>query len=175
MKGLRLLGSYVWQFYLPKLPFMQTLHFGIPGEKPVHTLWVVRFWADFGWLTVTLPDWIYTLIARVSAIGFVLVAVALYRERKTVMRRIPEILVCLAAVAAMIVLVHRLFFPGSLGQMAEQGRYLFPVIGVFGAAIAGACLSAGRRYGTVLAVAAVSGVLALNAVSIGEVARQFFS
>lgn len=173
--NLRLFGSYAWQFYLPKLPFMQTLHFGIPGEDPAFTLWIKRLWGDFGWLTIELPSWVYDVIRSATLAILALACVALYRERGVVRDRIPEILVCLAAVAAIIVLVHRLFFPGSLGQMAEQGRYLFPVIGVLGAAIAGACLAAGRRYGTVLAVAAVAGVLALNAASIGEVARQFFT
>src|SRR5262249_20594885 len=53
---LRQLASYVWQFYLPRLPFMDP---SIGGTYAVQDAWVRTFIGSFGSLEIEFPRWIY--------------------------------------------------------------------------------------------------------------------
>ena len=50
----RLLLSYVWQFYLPRLPFQSDVFPG-PNSLPLDAIWLQGAWGSFGWLEVDLP------------------------------------------------------------------------------------------------------------------------
>ena len=74
---LLLLASYLWQFYLPKLPFMQDFT-GFP-PLPVYDLWIKQAWAAFGSLEVQLPEPVYLVLALLTATVLVASLVALVR------------------------------------------------------------------------------------------------
>ena len=71
--------SYLWQVFLPRLPFMSDLH---PQKLPAFDIYVERGWAAFGWYAVKFPQWVYVLIALALLAGFALCAVAAWRERR---------------------------------------------------------------------------------------------
>ena len=49
--------DYLWQFYLPKLPFQSNVP-AIP-RLPVYDIWLKGGWAAFGWLEVRFPNPVY--------------------------------------------------------------------------------------------------------------------
>jgi 4-amino-4-deoxy-L-arabinose transferase-like glycosyltransferase len=50
--------SYLWQFYLPRLPFMKLSP--LEGTSAAYRIWIGSGIGQFGWLTVLLPRWVYT-------------------------------------------------------------------------------------------------------------------
>ncbi len=62
--------SYLWQFYLPRLPFMT--RFRTTPQLPVYEQWLRQLTGGFGWLDVSLPNWLYPA----AAITFGVLAIA---------------------------------------------------------------------------------------------------
>lgn len=51
---IRTFGSYLWQFYLPPLPWQE--RFSGLGDLPLWHVWHKTSWGAFGWLEVEFPD-----------------------------------------------------------------------------------------------------------------------
>ena len=49
-------ASYMWQFYLPRLPFMHTVYF---ETYQLRDIWFNGFIGQFGWLDFRFPHWVY--------------------------------------------------------------------------------------------------------------------
>ena len=72
--NLREFGSYVWQFYLPRLPFQTP--FPLPGNGlPLYDVWLKQAWGSYGWLEVNLPGFLYAALTAVT-VGVVALALA---------------------------------------------------------------------------------------------------
>jgi 4-amino-4-deoxy-L-arabinose transferase-like glycosyltransferase len=128
------LASYVWQFYLPRLPSMTP--FKPSGGLPLYDVWVTEGWGAFGWLTVRLPNWLYPILASITGIVAVLTAAVLSRLRG---RLRWELLAFFAATALCLfgglhLTEYRSLISGN-GSVI-QGRYALPLIGLFGLAVA---------------------------------------
>ena len=54
-------GSYLWQYYLPRLPFQTDFQTPFRGY-PLLQVWIKQGWASFGWLEVKFPDWVYRVL-----------------------------------------------------------------------------------------------------------------
>lgn len=157
--------DYLWQFYLPGSLFSVVQGFGVPGESPAYSLWVVRLWGNFGWLDVRLPEKLYLMI---TASYFVIGALCFYAFIKywnKVKRKLPEIIIGLLYIIILTAAIHRAFYPGCPNCMGEQGRYLLPAVPIIAIAIASACMAFGKKYSKVAAVAAASGMVSLNLIS----------
>jgi 4-amino-4-deoxy-L-arabinose transferase-like glycosyltransferase len=50
--------DYLWQFYLPRLPFMPVAK--LQSYLPAFFTWTAQGLGDFGFVSVPLPQWIYT-------------------------------------------------------------------------------------------------------------------
>ena len=48
--------SYLWQVFLPPLPFMTDLHV---ETFPFFHIYVERVWGAFGWIALLFPRWVY--------------------------------------------------------------------------------------------------------------------
>jgi hypothetical protein len=126
--------SYLWQFYLPKLPGQ------IPGPYKDHHylpswwVWIETGIGRFGWLTTPMPQWSYRL-------GFwALVAIALVATFGFLRRRRDEFPVAAALLVAALAYVLLLHMSEVLllinhGGLLLQGRYLFPIIPLFEAVL----------------------------------------
>jgi hypothetical protein len=127
-------ASYVWQFYLPRLPFMND---SIGPDYGVQGAFVDTFYGVFASLEVRWSPLVYQLLAAASLIGLVALITTLVRARAT----LPKDLLALL-VAAPLVLVAALHFAAYRNLQLDPenpvivGRYLFPVIPVFGVAVA---------------------------------------
>jgi Predicted membrane protein (DUF2142) len=145
--------SYLWQVFLPRLPGQST---AFPDFYPGWQLWLKGFFGKFGWTVVNYAEWAYRLAALVLGIVAALALRTLVRRRALVRERLPELVGYAAMAAGLLLLIGmvalRGFAPGVQG--AIQGRYLLPLLPLFGALLALAVRGAGR-WGRAVGVALV--------------------
>jgi hypothetical protein len=139
---LREFVSYLWQFYLPKLPFMNDLQAGIP----LYNVWFKGFIGRFGWLDTNFAAAVYPAGAAVFAAIAGLAAAGIWRVRERIRGRLGTILVLAGMVAGFVVVVAWAGYRGRLdnGQIFEQARYLLPLGALYATLIALAARGAGR-------------------------------
>jgi hypothetical protein len=150
--------SYIWQFYLPRLPGMAH---DFPG------LLMTRLWFDrtvglYGWLDTTFPTWVYNAAVVPAGLIAVLCVCALIANRVELRRRIWELFVYATMGLGLLALIgvdSFLEFPARAGGYSEP-RYLLPLAVLGGAVLTLAARGAGRRWGP--AVGALLVVLILG-------------
>jgi 4-amino-4-deoxy-L-arabinose transferase-like glycosyltransferase len=171
--NVRELGSYVWQFYLPKLPFQKRVD-GMP-DKPAYNVWLKGGWARFGWLEIGFPSVVYLLLSAFTLAVFAGAAVALGRA----WRRIDWAVAAFFAVAAGALLagLHWTEFRTLVGGTGpfNQGRYLLPLIGIMGAATAAAVSALPARWRMSAVAAVLGGLVVLQVFSLALIAGRFYA
>jgi Predicted membrane protein (DUF2142) len=137
--------SYLWQFYLPRLPFLDDQQVGLP----LFNVWFKGVVGRYGWLDTTFPEWVYTVALCVIGAVVALAGRALWRARRAVSRRRGEVLAYAALAGGLLLVIAWSGYSGRLsnGFIFEQARYLFPLAGLYAALIALAARGAGRRWG----------------------------
>jgi 4-amino-4-deoxy-L-arabinose transferase-like glycosyltransferase len=168
--NLRQFFSYLWQFYLPKLP--SAVRFRETGGLPLYDLWIREGWGVFGWEDLTLPDWTYDVLAAVSATVAIASAAAIARIRDRL--RFALLAFFAAAFVALLLGLHITDYRAIIaGQPAViQGRYLLPVLPLFGLAVGLLVGRVPRRWrgqtcGLVIGALMLLQVLALATVTTG--------
>jgi 4-amino-4-deoxy-L-arabinose transferase-like glycosyltransferase len=148
--------SYLWQFYLPRLPFMdQVRDF---TYWPFGHIWFDGFVGRFGAREYGLPGIADGLAAAVYLVIVALTGRELIAHRPALRSRAAELITYLAILGGMLLVIH---LPGYQTRLKEEGdweqaRYLLPLLPLYGAIIALAARGAGRRYGPAVAVLIVS-------------------
>ena len=129
--------SYLWQFYLPPLSFMDTAH---SAYRSFHSLPSWRVWVEtgvgfFGWLTVPMPSWAYNLAfwSVVAATG--LAVWACIRTRGRSERAVPALLAAALGYVLLLHLAEMLLLLQGGFDLLLQGRYLIPIVPLFAAAL----------------------------------------
>ena len=152
-KTLRTELSYAWQLYLPRLPFMTDLF----GFWPPDGTWLHGFAGRFGWLDYEIPDWVLRIVRIVVVAGLVLCAATLVRMRAALWRNRALLAVLTLFVVALFAIIARQGYDYHVttGFIFEQARYLFPLVGLYAAAVVTATLGLGRRLAPILGCLAV--------------------
>lgn len=161
----REMAGYLWQFYLPRLPF-QTDQF---AQYPLWEVWFKGWIGRFGWLDHGFPPWAYTLAGGLFAGVLGLAAAGAARARRWLGRdRVLEALAYAACAASLLALlgVAGYRYRVDTGFVFEQGRYLVPLLPLYAAVVALAARGAGRRWGP-----AVGGALVVLAMAHGLFAQ----
>jgi 4-amino-4-deoxy-L-arabinose transferase-like glycosyltransferase len=145
--SLREFGSFVWQFYLPKLPFMDLR---VGPDYGYKQLFIERYLAgQFGSLEVQFVPRIYTLVQLAAGLGFVGLIAALVVRRRELAAHWDSFLLLLVAVVSCVGFLHlasyRAIVGGSTGDPLIVGRYLLPLTCIFGLAVAFVVTSVKRR------------------------------
>lgn len=140
--------SYLWQFFLPRLPFMQRWFGGLPLWNVYFTAFVGRF----GWYLYGFPDWVNQVALAIYAGALALVALALARARLALRSRWVELACYATMCAGLLVLIAIVGYRSLAGSHIpfEQARYLLPLLPLYAALIALAARGAGRRWGPAL-------------------------
>jgi hypothetical protein len=156
--NVRELLSYIWQFYLPRIPGMHPQFSGYP----LWNVWFQGLVGRFGLLDYAFPKWVdwLFLVLFLGLAGLAVRAVAI--DRLQVRARWRELLTYAVLAAGLALAIARAGFPYHLQThfVFEQARYLFPLLGLYGLFVALALRGAGRRWGAVLGVVLV--VIALG-------------
>lgn len=166
--------SYLWQFYLPKLPFMSEYQRPNP-TKPVFEYWVKGTWGNFGWLEIHFADPVYFVLAGVMVTVALLGFIALVRLRD----RVDPWLLAFFTVAALTILAglhwtdYRQIRGGALGF--AQGRYLLPLAGLAALLVALALRGLRPRARAVGAAVVLAGMFTLTLFSFGLVLDRFYA
>jgi 4-amino-4-deoxy-L-arabinose transferase-like glycosyltransferase len=165
--------DYLWQFYLPKLPFLNNVP-AIP-RLPVFDFWVKTGWAAFGWLEVRFPNWVYGLLAAVT-VALLAGGVAMLVRRR---RRddLPLVAFFAAAALALLAGLHWVEYRTILneGITFNQGRYLLPLLPLFGVCVAATLALVPVRWRTQATGALIGGAFVLQAFSLAIVAARFYA
>jgi 4-amino-4-deoxy-L-arabinose transferase-like glycosyltransferase len=146
--------SYLWQYYLPRIPGM---HADFHGISTTRELWIDGLIGKYGWLDTVFPNWAYT-VALVPLGAIVALALrALTVQRRELRARLTELLVYALLVVGLMVLVGGNDYLGSpkLSGGYIEPRYFVPAIALWGGLLALSARGAGRRYGPAVGVAIV--------------------
>ena len=165
-------ASYLWQAYLPNLPFQTQ----IPGLAAFagYDLWIRSGWAAFGWLEVQFSAPVYAALAVVSVglVGGGLVA--LVRGRFPVDRAVLAFLGLAALV--LVAVLHWAEYRQFVDQQQSflQGRYLLPLLPIGGVLTAAALTNLPPRLRAAGAGAVLGGMFVLQLFSLGLLATRFY-
>jgi hypothetical protein len=155
--GLRRQIGYVWQVYLPRLPFMDDQFIGF---DPIRSIWFDGFVGRLGYSAYEFPSWFNDIALGLALVLVALAIAAFVRRRDAVRARVLELAAYAAAVVCILVVVGVAGFrlsPG--GAPVLQARYLLPLLAVYAALVALAARAPGVRRGP--AVAATVAVIAV--------------
>jgi 4-amino-4-deoxy-L-arabinose transferase-like glycosyltransferase len=155
--------SYLWQFYLPRLSFMEP-DFNAYQAREV---WLNGFVGTFGWVDYRFPGWVYDLAIPLALAILALAGRALAASWRTVRARAMELLTYLALAVGVVLFINVAGYFGRLDNPGgfEQARYLFPLLALYGALIALAARGAGRRWGPAVGILIVCIAIAHSAVA----------
>lgn len=170
---LQQLASYLWQFYLPKLPFQEP--FPNAAGLPLYEIFVKGSWGAFGWLEVMFAEPVFLALTALTVAAFVAAGVALWRTRRAI--DLPVAAFFAVVVVTMLAGLHWTEYHYVLGGNVNfmQGRYLFPLLGLFGLALAKALtlVPPGRRASVAGAVIGLLVVLQLY--GLGLVLQRYYA
>jgi 4-amino-4-deoxy-L-arabinose transferase-like glycosyltransferase len=148
--------DYIWQLYLPVLPFMNHVYFA--AGYPLWDVWLNGLIGHFGWLDYGFPAWVYSDGRWLLYLLVVLVVAACVRLPR---ERVRAVLPIFAAFLVMAIgLLAAIGWEGiryrlQTGFAFEQARYLFPLLPLYGLFVALAASGAPRRWGPALGAALV--------------------
>lgn len=162
-----------WQFYLPELPFMSPRMGPDYGYRQV---FIESFFGRFASLEVTYSNAVYVLIQAACAIGFAGLVVAVARRGGAVRERWREVAVVAAVAVSMIGLLHTASYRALVfsNDPLITGRYLLPIVGVFGLVVAFVLTSLRARTSAILGSLVLSGLLALNLAGLMLTVTRFY-
>ena len=165
--------AHVWRFYLPALPGM--------GERlgpafGFRQMWVETFWGKFGWLDVSFPSRVYTLL-RYGVVLLLAGTAAALAARWRELRGEWTVAVALAATgASLVALLHLVSYLALLdsGDTLIVGRYALPLVGLVALAIAFVATSLPRRLGPLLAAGLLAFGVLLQLGGLGMTVVRFY-
>jgi hypothetical protein len=177
LHSLREFASYVWQYYLPKLPFQDRYTPLLGDTSRFYTTWHETGWAAFGWLEVRLPAWGYSVLGIASALAILGGVTALVRAHRH--RRVDSAAVgfmLLAALGLMLVLHWVDYTYLTIARHAvEQGRYILPLVAIGGLAVAGTVSLLRPRWRAPAVGILIAGLLTLQLASLAVTAEHYFA
>lgn len=165
--------SYVWQFYLPRLPFLTPV--GTSSGLALWDVWIRGGWGVFGYLEVAMPLWIYQVLAVVTGLvaAAALGLLARIRDRLRVELLTFFVLTLLSLLLLLHVSDYRSLIAGN-GPLL-QGRYLLPGIGLFGLAVGLATTRLPARWRGGFCGAVIVALLLLQVVALVTVAKRYYT
>lgn len=169
----RQFGSYVWQFYLPELGFMT------PSISPNYGVGQVfdRFFGGFGMLEATFSGSVYRALKVAALVLGGLALAGIVARRRELLRRPGLAIVYAAAVGGYLALLHAAAFRSLLetSDPVITGRYLLPLVALYGVAIALGVSWLPRRWGPVAGGALISGLVILQLSAVGVLFARFYA
>ncbi|MDO8210008.1 hypothetical protein [Conexibacter sp. CPCC 206217] len=172
--AMRQFGSYLWQFYLPKLGFMDP---SIRPDYGARQAFVERFFGTYAQLDTVLSRDVLDLIWTGVRVGLVLFLASLVVQRRSVRANLDVVAVLGFALLFYLgvnhVLAYRALRTNPLDPVLT-GRYLLPLIALMGLAVATVVRALPRTAGAVATSAALSLAVLLQFAALGAVVVRFY-
>lgn len=171
----RELLSYVWQFYLPSLPFMQE---PIGGDYGFRETWVQTFFGTFGSLEIGYATWVYDLLQVTVLVLLAAFVSALVLHRDAVRRSWPAVVVLAGLVIVLVGGLHLTSYRLLLlspNDPVITGRHVLPVVSVVAVAAAAAGRVLPRRAGPYYAAVVLAGLVLLHLGGLGLTVARFYA
>jgi hypothetical protein len=168
-------ASYLWQFYLPRLPGTSPPPFRGWGVRQV---FVDRLYGTFGQLEISLAAWVTDVLAWVLFALLVAGVVALVARRRTARPSWPTFAVLASGVIAELLLLHLQAYNGLLDDPTDPvitGRYLLPMLPIFAVGVAALAGSLPRRVGAAAGGVALGGAVLLQLAAVGAMFVRFYA
>lgn len=173
--NVRQFASYVWQFYLPRLPFMQQ---AIGPDWRWDQAFSERFWGIFAGFEVAFSRSILDAFEWLSIGGLIALAIAFGLRRTEVAGHLPLLAVLVLSAAGLLVGLHVAAYSAMLQDPTDgvlTGRYLFPLIGLFGVAVSFIASALPRRPAAAVAGIAIGVGVLLQLGALGLTATRFYA
>lgn len=153
--------STVWQFYFPALPFMENR---IGPSFGYRQMYIESFFGRFASLEVAFPAPVYTLIQALCAVGLIGLVAIVAGRWAAIRARWAEIAALAALTVSMLGLLHLASYRSLVGTTDPliTGRYLLPLVSVFGLTVAFVIGSLQPRASAIAGTTVLGGLLALN-------------
>ena len=168
--------EFVWQFYLPKLPFMSH---AIGPNYGFRQLWIEQFAVGrFGALDTSFSPGTYDLGAILIMCAVLAFVVLLVVRRDLLAARWDVVLLLAFTVASLMLFLHFASYrtiatQPTLGDPLIVGRYLLPLVSIYALGFTYIAASI-RRWGPVVAGVMIGAALALQLGSLGLVLARFY-
>jgi hypothetical protein len=165
--------SYMWQLYLPRLPWMHD-YFG--EIFTTRQLWFNGLVGLYGWLDTVFPAWVYDVaVVPVGLIGIFCIR-ELVVGHVELWRRRAELITYVAMSVGLLTLIALSGYRASASNPAEfaEPRYMLPMLALWAAVLALAARGAGRRWGPAAGILIVLLVLAHDIFSQLQVIARFY-
>jgi 4-amino-4-deoxy-L-arabinose transferase-like glycosyltransferase len=146
--------SYLWQFYLPRLPGMSA---DFPHYLTTSSIWFDGYVGLYGWFDTTFPAWVYD-VALIPAVLILGACVrSLIAGRAALRDRLGELLVYGAIALGLMVLVGADSYLRFPAVPLDEGhtRYLLPLLPLLGGVFALASRAGGRRWGPAIGMSLI--------------------
>lgn len=165
--------TYTWQLLFPRLSFMYDW---LPGFLP-NDVWFRGWIGRFGWGGIIFDPFVYTWALRAYALVAALVVVSLVRLRRSLRRHLAELIGYLAVGLGLIAFYGYVGYHYLLDTTFtfEQARYLFPLLALYGGAVAMAVAGLGRRLGAAVGATLVVFALAHDVAAIMLNVGRFYA
>jgi Predicted membrane protein (DUF2142) len=171
--NLRQFASYLWQFYLPRLSFMQPRLGPAYGYRQV---FIDSFFGTFGALEVRWKASINEFLQIAAALGLAGLLGAVVVRFQTLRRNWAPALVLLSMLVSMLGLLHYASYRALLGGGADPlitGRYLLPLAPLFGVALAFTLASLPRRVSALAGAFVIAAGVLLQLEGLGLTFTRF--
>jgi len=168
--------SSIYQFYFPKLSSLQPR---LGPEYGYRQVFIDTFYGTFGSLEVVFRARLYDTLQVFSALGLVGLYTACVVRFRRLLRDWPLVLLMLTLLITQLAFLHYVSYQALLSNKGADplivGRYLLPMISLFGLAIAFTVGSLPRRLGQPLAAVILSAGILLSLAGIGITAARFYA
>jgi hypothetical protein len=172
--NIREFASYVWQFYLPKMTFMDPM-LGPPyGYRQA---WIDSHFGMFAALEVNYAHATYDKIQIAAGAGLLALWTTIVVRRRQLLAAWPAVAVCAGTFVSLLLVLHVAAYR-ALQQAPDPvftGRYLLPCVALYGAAIAWVVTSLPRRVGPFAAAILLAASALLSIGGIGLTALRFYA
>jgi hypothetical protein len=170
----RQFASYLWQFYLPRLPFMTE---SIGPEYGAKIAFVETFFGVFASLEVRWPPLVYDALAAASVLGLAALSAVLVRERSRLRGRWDTVALLAAVPLTLVLGLHYAAYRNLQVDPSNPvivGRYLLPLIPLFGVAVAIVVRALPARASVATGTALLFGGALLGLSGLGMTAVRFY-
>jgi 4-amino-4-deoxy-L-arabinose transferase-like glycosyltransferase len=168
--------SYLWQFYLPKLEFMQP-SIGVPGYG-FHEVYIQSFYSDLASLEIQYPRFAIDLLHWATMLLLLALYTVAVTRLQAVKRNWPILAFLLLTGLSMVAALHVSSYTTMLinpGDPVLTGRYLLPLLSLLAIAVTVVVAALPRRIGAFAAGAVVATGLVLQLSGLGIALVRFYA